>query len=67
MKIAIKEQMEKKNMTRYQLAQIVGVTYPTITAIYQGTTSSIKLDILEKICLALECSPNDILIFELPS
>lgn len=64
MKINIKPRLEEKNMTRYELAKRIDVTYPTITSIYNGTTQSIKFEILEGICKELECTPNDILIFD---
>jgi putative transcriptional regulator len=64
MYIDIKSILDEKNISRYQLAQEIDVTYPTITAIYNGTSTSIKFDTLEKICNALGCKPNDILKFE---
>ena len=62
MKISIQSQLAAKNMTRYELARRINVTYPTIDKIYKGTSTSIKFDILEAICDVLDCSPNDILI-----
>lgn len=64
MKINIKDKLEEKNMTRYELAKRIGVTYPTIDGMYKGTSNSIKLDILESICKELDCLPTDILIFD---
>ena len=62
MKISIASKLKENNMTRYELAKRIDVTYPTITSIYNEKSTSIKLDILEKICLELHCTPNDILI-----
>lgn len=64
MKIDIKQKLVDKNMTRYELAKRIDVTYPTIDNIYKGISTSIKFEILEAICNILECTPNDILIFE---
>lgn len=64
MKINIKDRLEQLGMSRYELAKRVGVTYPTITSIYNGESSSIKFEILESICRVLECTPNDIVIPE---
>lgn len=61
MVIDIKQRMEQLGMSRYELAKRIGVTYPTMDNIYKGTSTSIKFDILENICIELECSPNDIL------
>ena len=63
MKIYLQEQMEKNNITRYELAKRIGVTYPTMDSIYKGKTTSIKLDILESICKELNCTPNDVIHF----
>lgn len=64
MKLTIKPLMDKKNISRYQLAHIMDVTYPTVDNMYKGKTSSIKLEILEKLCNSLDCTPNDILILD---
>ena len=67
MKISIQTKLKEKNMTRYELAKRIGVTYPTIDNIYKGTSTSIKFEILEAICRELDCTPNDIIISEDPS
>lgn len=67
MRLNIKDKLTKKNITRYELAKRIGVTYPTITAIYNGESTSIKLEILEALCKELECTPNDIIVSEDPT
>lgn len=62
MHISIKQLMEENNLSRYELAKRVGITYPTITGLYNETSTSINLDVLEKLCNELNCTPNDILI-----
>lgn len=64
MKLLISEKLNESGISRYELAKRIGVTYPTITSIFQGKSTSIKFDILENICIELNCTPNDILIFE---
>ena len=64
MRIDITKQKDAKGISLYKLAQNVGVTYPTILKIYRGETESVKFDILESICLELDCTPNDILSFK---
>ena len=61
MKINIKDLLDKKQISRYELSKRIGVTYPTVTALYNGTSTSIKFEILEAICKELECTPNDII------
>lgn len=62
MKLNVKDKLATKNMSRYELAKRIGVTYPTITAIFNGDSTSIKLDILEALCRELDCTPNEILV-----
>lgn len=64
MKINIKDKLEEKGMTRYELANRIDVTYPTIDKIYKGISTSIKFEILEAICKELNCSLDEILIFD---
>ena len=64
MKINIKNKLQEKGITRYELAKRIGVTYPTIDNIYKGTSTSIKFDILEAICKELNCSLDEILTFD---
>lgn len=66
MKLNIKDKMKEANITRYELAQKIGVTYPTIDKIYKGNSSSIKFDIFEALCKELNCSPSDILVSDDP-
>ena len=63
MKLSIKEKLQESGMSRYELAKRIGVTYPTITSIYNGESTSIKLEILEALCKELNCTPNDILAY----
>ena len=64
MKISIQKKLKEKSMSRYELAKRIGVTYPTIDNIYKGTSTSIKFEILESICKELNCSLDEILIFD---
>ena len=62
MRIDIKAKLKEHNMSRYELAKRIGVTYPTIDNIYKGDSTSIKFENLEAICRELNCTPNEILI-----
>ena len=61
MKLNIKDKLAEKNMSRYELAKKIGVTYPTIDKIYNGKSTSIRLENLEAICKTFDCSPIEIL------
>ena len=64
MKISIQKKLKEKGISRYELANRIGVTYPTIDKIYKQKSESIKFDILESICKELDCTPSDILIID---
>lgn len=66
MKLSIQKKLDEKGITRYELAKRIGVTYPTIDNIYKGKSTSIKLEILEAICRELDCTPNEIMVSDLP-
>ena len=64
MKIDIKDKLKEKGISRYELANRINVTYPTIDKIYKGKSTSVKFENLESICKELNCSLDDILIFD---
>lgn len=64
MKLSIQHKLKEKGISRYELAKRIGVTYPTITSIYKGESTSIKFEILEAICKELNCSLDEILVFD---
>lgn len=56
----IDELLESKSKTRYWLAKEVGMAYPNMMKLANNETSSIKLDLFEKLCFVLECTPNEL-------
>lgn len=52
--------MQKKGISQYALLQ-AGIDNKTLDSIKKG--KNITLLTLEKICFALECSPNDVVAF----
>lgn len=59
--ITIDNMLKQKGRTRYWLSQQIGITYPNMKRLCDNDTSSIRFSVLESICIALECAPNDIL------
>jgi len=55
--------MKQEEVSIRELSRLTGVTYTTIRAVYHGERRSIKLDVLEAICKALELQPGDIYRF----
>lgn len=60
MKILIDDILKRQNKTRYWLSKKIGYSYPSLMKLCNNETDSIRFDILEKICNALNCKPNDI-------
>lgn len=67
MKLKINEILEESGNTKYWLMKKTGATYQTIQKLCTGQTRSIQFDTLEKICKALNCTPNDIIQIEYDS
>ena len=60
MKLNVKQILEKQGKTPYWLSKVTGISNNNISNICNGETKSIRLDTIEKICQALNCTPNDI-------
>ncbi len=58
----IDELLRERGKSLYWLAKETGVTYPTLWRLRDSKTESIAFRVLESICLALECTPGDVLI-----
>lgn len=56
--------LKERNKTRYWLSQTINVAYPNVAKLCDNKTTSIKFDIIEKICKALDCNPNDLFIIQ---
>ena len=63
-KIKLSEILKEKGKSIYWLADQTGITYPTLHKIATKETQSIKLDVLEKIMIALDVTFDEILEIE---
>lgn len=63
-KIKLKELLTEKNKTLYRLQKETDITYPTLLKLNKGEGQGITFEVLEKLCLNLECTPNDLLVIE---
>lgn len=64
--LKINELLEQKGKTCYWLAKQCGISPNNMGNICNGMTTSIRFDTLEKICIALDCTPNDIIDSNIP-
>lgn len=58
--LRIKQILEKQGKSVYWLSKTTGISANNMGNICNGETTTIRFDTIEKICLALKCTPNDI-------
>ena len=66
MTFKIDEILSKRKISRYQLAKQTGISEGALGKICRNETSSIEFSTIEKICKSLNCTPNDIIVFDDP-
>ena len=66
MRLKVKEILEKQDKTAYWLSKQTGISANNIGKICNGETTNIRFDTMEKICKALNCTPNDLVEFDDP-
>lgn len=64
MKIKLNETLLRKEKTKYWLSKETGIAASTISNLCNNKTDGIQFSVLEKICQALDCSPNEIFEIE---
>ena len=55
--------LEKKGKTKYWLYKQLGMSYQNFSRMINNQTKAIRYENIETLCLLLECTPNDLLIF----
>lgn len=63
----VKELLKKKRKTKYWLVQNMHSDYKTISDMMDNKTRGIKFETIEKLCILLDCTPNDIFKIETES
>jgi putative transcriptional regulator len=58
----IDELLRERGKSLYWLAKETGIAYPTLWRLRDSKTESIAFRVLEGICLALECTPGEVLV-----
>lgn len=62
-KLNLRSLLNDKRMTQSQLASITKIRPSTICDICNNSSSFLKLDNIDKICKALDCSVQDLITF----
>ena len=68
-RLAIDEILEKRfgsdeAKTAYRLALETGINHGMLWKLRHNQVKTIRLDVIEKLCKALECTPNDLIVIE---
>jgi putative transcriptional regulator len=60
----LKDALKRTDWTRYRLEKESGVTFPTLYAMYYGKSKGYSANALNRLCIALDCRPGDLLNWE---
>jgi len=60
-RIILDRTLEKRNISRYELAKRTGVQYQIIDNYYKNKVTRYDSRVLEKFCVALNCTVADII------
>ena len=52
-----------RKMRSKELAAIIGITEANLSQLKSGKVKGVRFETLEKICVALDCQPGDLLEF----
>ena len=63
-KIKLEQLLKEKNKTLYAVAKETGVAYNALSKIKKNEVKGITFDVMEKLCLSLDCEPNDLFEIE---
>ena len=59
--LRLKEIMDERGITRNQLAKLIDARFEVVGKWYKGEVEKMDLDILARICYALDCTAEDII------
>lgn len=62
--IKLNDIMEKRNISTYELSTKTQIRFQTIQALRENKSLRVDLELLAKICFALNCKVQDILEYE---
>lgn len=63
-KLNILHLLEKKHKSKYWLYAQLGMSYQNFMNMANNKTKSIRLENIEALCLLLDCTPNDLFVFD---
>ncbi len=60
--LMLDELLTERNLTAYALAKKTGLHQSVISKIRRNESQALRLDVLDKLCVALECKPGDLIV-----
>jgi putative transcriptional regulator len=61
-RVRLLELLEARGKSLYWLQQQTGVSYPALLRLAHNKIKKVDLDVLDRVCKALECEPGEILM-----
>lgn len=62
--VKLEEMLKKRGITSKELCSLVGITEANMSILRSGKAKAVRFSTLNSICYYLQCTPNDILIFD---
>ena len=64
MKVTLNQLIDNKGLSQNQIAKDTGISVSTLRNLNHNRTTRISFDVLEKLCIYLDCGVEDILCIE---
>ena len=61
--LKLKEVMDARGISRNQLAKLIDARFEVVNKWYKGEVEKMDLDILARICYALDCTTEDLICY----
>ena len=61
--LRLKEVMDERGISRNQLAKLIDARFEVVGKWYKGEVEKMDLDILARICYALDCRIDELLVY----
>jgi putative transcriptional regulator len=61
-RLKLEELVEERGSSFYRLSVDSGIGHSTISKLRHETVKAVRLDVLDALCVALDCQPGDILV-----
>lgn len=62
-RLRLKELLDERGMSRNQLAKLIDARFEVVSKWYNGKVEKLDLDILARMCYALDCDAADIVVY----